>query len=102
MMMGDRKLVSAAPPIQGNNQLMVIVGGGGDTRGGRLWGIELQKRVEVEVIWWRHLSSTKSLPCHFRAPRSSKRTGTYSACVLGVRLRCQRHDQLVFRAQSEG
>ena len=39
MMMGDRKLVSAAPSIRGNNQLMVIVGGGGDKRGGRLWGI---------------------------------------------------------------
>ena len=39
---------------------------------------------------------------YFRAPRSSKRAGTYSACILGVRLRCQRHGQLVFRAQSEG
>jgi hypothetical protein len=39
MMMGDRKLVSAVPPIRGNNELMVIVGGGGDKRGGRLWGI---------------------------------------------------------------
>jgi len=34
-------------------------------------------------------------------PRSSERVGTYSACVLGVRLRCQRHGQLVFRAQSK-
>ena len=51
------------------------------------------------------LHEITSLP-YFRAPRSSERsserTGTYSACVLGVRLRCQRHDQLVFRAQSEG
>jgi hypothetical protein len=41
---------------------------------------------------------------YFRAPRprSRERTGTYSACVLGVRLRCQRHDQLMFRAKSEG
>ena len=38
-MMGDRKLVSAAPPIRGNNQRMLMVGGGGDTRGGRLWEI---------------------------------------------------------------
>jgi hypothetical protein len=37
----------------------------------------------------------------FRAPQSSKKTGTYSECVLGVRLCYQRHDQLVFRAQSE-
>jgi hypothetical protein len=28
MMMGDRKLASAVPPIRGNNQLMLIVGGG--------------------------------------------------------------------------
>jgi hypothetical protein len=42
-----------------------------------------------------------SLP-NFRAPKSSKRTGTYSACVLSVRLLCQRHGQLMFRSQSEG
>jgi hypothetical protein len=47
------------------------------------------------------LHEITSLP-YFRAPRSSETTGTYYACVLGVRLRCQRHDQLVFRAQSEG
>jgi hypothetical protein len=47
------------------------------------------------------LHEITSLP-YFHAPRSSERTGSYSACVLGVRLRCQRHDQLVFRAQSEG
>jgi hypothetical protein len=47
------------------------------------------------------LHKITSLP-YFRAPRSSKRAGTYSACVLGVRLRCQRHVQLVFGAQSEG
>jgi hypothetical protein len=48
------------------------------------------------------LHAITSLLPYFRAPRSSERTGTYSACVLGVRLRCQRHDQLVFRAKSEG
>jgi len=47
------------------------------------------------------LHEITSLP-NFRAPRSSKRAGTYSACILGVRLRCQRHGQHVFRAQSEG
>ena len=47
------------------------------------------------------LHEITSLP-YFRAPRSSERAGTYSACVLGVRLRCQRHGQLMFRAQSEG
>ena len=39
---------------------------------------------------------------NFHAPKSSERTGTYSACVLSVRLRCQRHGQLMFRSQSEG
>ena len=33
--------------------------------------------------------------------KSSERTGIYSACILGVLLRCQRHDQLVVGAQSE-
>jgi hypothetical protein len=47
------------------------------------------------------LHEITSLP-YFRAPRSNERTGTYFACVLGVRLRSQRHDQLVLRAQSEG
>ena len=47
------------------------------------------------------LHEITSLP-NFRAPRSSERTGTYSTCVLSVRLPCQRHDQLVFWAQSEG
>jgi hypothetical protein len=37
----------------------------------------------------------------FRSPQSSKRAGTYSACILGVRLRYPHHDQRVFRAQSE-
>jgi hypothetical protein len=47
------------------------------------------------------LHEITSLP-YFRAPRSSEWTGTYSACILGVRLRCQHHDQLVFWAKSEG
>ncbi len=49
-MMGNRKLVSAAPPIRGNNQLMLIVGGGGDKRGGRLWGIELLNLSTIFVV----------------------------------------------------
>ncbi len=102
-MMSSRKLVSAAPPIRGNNQLMVIVGGGGDKRGGQLWGIWWQKRVEVEVILWRNveLHEITSLP-NFHKPKSSEKTGTYSACILGVLLCCQRHDQLMVVAQSEG
>ena len=47
------------------------------------------------------LHKITSLP-NFREPKSSKRTGTYSACILGVLLRCQRHDELVFWAQLEG
>jgi hypothetical protein len=35
-------------------------------------------------------------------PQSSKKTGTYSICILGVRLWYLQDDQLVFRAQSEG
>ena len=45
----------------------------------------------VETI---ELHEITSLP-YFHAPRSSERAGTYSACLLGVRLRCQRHGQLV-------
>ena len=47
------------------------------------------------------LHKITSLP-NFRAPKSSERTETYSACDLSVRLRCQRHGQLMFRSQSEG
>jgi len=47
------------------------------------------------------LHEITSLP-NFRAPKSSERTGTYSACLLSVQLRCQRHGQLVFWSQSEG
>ncbi len=43
-----------------------------------------------------HKIASKSI---FRSPQSSKRAGTYSTCILGVRLRYPRHDQLVFRAQ---
>jgi len=46
------------------------------------------------------LHEITSLP-NFRSPRSSKRAGTYSTCVLGVRLCCQRHGQLVLWAQLE-
>jgi len=52
----------------------------------------------VETI---DLHEFTSLP-NFHAPKSSKRTETYSTCVLSVRLRCQRHGQLMFWSQSEG
>ena len=101
--MGDRKLVSAAPPIRGNKQLMVIVWGGRRHKRGMIVGDGMTEkgRGGGDLVETFELHEITSLP-YFRAPRSSERTGTYSACVLGVRLRCQRHDQLVFRAQSEG
>jgi hypothetical protein len=56
---------------------------------------------EGDLVETFELHEITSLP-NFRTPKSSERTGTYSACILGVLLRCQRHDQLVARAQSEG
>jgi hypothetical protein len=79
------------PPIQGNSQLMVTVWGGGEERVGQFGGMEQQIRVKVEAIWWRYWTFTKSPPNLSSAyPR-----------VLGVRLRYQCHDPLVFRAQLE-
>ena len=104
MMMGDRKLVSAVPPIRGNNQLMLIVGGGGDKRGrGMIVGDRMTEkgRGGGNLVETFELHEITSLP-YFCTPRSTKKTGTYFACVLGVRLLCQRHGQLVFWAQSEG
>jgi len=102
-MMGDRKLASAAPPIQGNNQLMVIVGGGRQKRGTIVEDRMTEKgQGGGDLVETFDLHEITSLP-NFRAPKSSERTGTYSACVLSVRLRCQeRHGQLMFRSQSEG
>jgi hypothetical protein len=56
-----------------------------------------QKRVEVEEIVWRslHLHSINS-KCTFRPPQCRERTGTYSACVLGVRLCYRRHGDRVY------
>ncbi len=91
-------LASAAPPIiQGNNQLMKTVWGGGDKKEGHFGGIEPQKQVEVELIEWRsidlHSIDSKSI---FRPPQSGKRTGTYSACILGVWLRYRHHGKRVY------
>ena len=55
-------LVSAVPPIRGNNQLMSTVWGGVDKREGQFWGTEGQRWVEVEATGWWHLSSTQSIP----------------------------------------
>jgi hypothetical protein len=51
----------------------------------------------VEILELHKIASKPIFP----SPQSSKRAGTYSACILGVRLRYPHHDQLVFRAQSE-
>jgi hypothetical protein len=89
-------LASAVPPIRGNNQLMLTVWGGVDERERRFWGTQGQKRVEVEAIGWRslHLHSTNSKST-FHTPQSGKRMGSYSACVLGVRLCYRRHAEHV-------
>jgi hypothetical protein len=64
----------AVPRIRGNSQLMVTVWGGGEERGGQFGEMGQQIRVEVEAIWWRHWSSTKSPPNLSSAhPRTEKR-----------------------------
>jgi hypothetical protein len=89
-------LASAVPPIRGNNQLMLTVWGGVDKREGRFKGTEGQKRVEVEAIGWRslhlHLINSKLT---FRTPQIGKHMGSYSAYVLGARLRYRRHGEHV-------
>jgi hypothetical protein len=66
-----------------------------DNLGGGGW----QKRVEVEETEWRslHLHSINSKPT-FRPPQCQcrERTGTYSACVLGARLRYWGHSDYVY------
>jgi hypothetical protein len=52
----------------------------------------------VEILELHKISSKPPIFC---SPQSSKRAGTYSACILGVRLHYPRHDQLVFQAQLE-
>jgi hypothetical protein len=76
---------------------MWTVWGGGDERKGGVGGIEPQKRVKVELIEWRlvdlHSINSKST---FHPPQGGKHIGTYSACVLGVRLRYWRHGKHVY------
>jgi hypothetical protein len=103
MMMVDRKLVSAVPPIRGNSQLMLIVVGERRQERGTIVGDRMTEngRGGGDLVEIFELHKITSLP-YFHAPRSIERTGTYFTCVLGVQLRCQRHGQLMFRAQSEG
>ncbi len=51
----------------------------------------------VKILELHKIASKPS----FRSPQSSKRAGTYSTCIQGVRLRYPHHDQLVFWAQSK-
>jgi hypothetical protein len=69
---------------------------------GAIWGDGMTDKGQgggnlVEIL---ELHEIASKPI-FRSPQSSKRAGTYSACILGVRRRYPCHDQLVFRAQLE-
>jgi hypothetical protein len=61
---------------------------------GVIWGIEPHKRVKVELIEWRsidlHSIDFKSTFC---LPQSGKRMGTYSKCILGLRLRYWRRGE---------
>jgi hypothetical protein len=76
---------------------MWTIWGGGEKREGQFGGIEPQERVEVELIEWRtidlHSINSKST---FRPPQSGKRMGTYSACILGVKLRYQCHGKHIY------
>jgi hypothetical protein len=82
-------LASAAQPIQGNNQLMWTVLGGE-----YFGGMEPQKQVKVELIEWRSIDLLSiDFKSTFRPPQSGKCTGTYSACILGVRLRYWHHGE---------
>ena len=64
---------------------------GGDKRGGRLWGIGWQILIKVEVIWWRHLSCTKSLlylpsmhPSEAKGPEPIPHASWVSGCTVSA------------------
>ncbi len=92
-----RNMASAAPPIKGKDQLMWTIWGGGDKRGGQFGVTEPQKRVKVELIEWRsidlHSIDSNST---FRPPQRGKHMGTYSPCILGIRLRYWHHGEHVY------
>ncbi len=79
---------------------MWTVWGGRDKREGQFGRIEPQKGVKVVLIEWRsidlHLINSKST---FHPTQSGKRTGTYSACILGVRLSYQCHGEHGLKVQ---
>ncbi len=71
-------------------------------KGGVIWGDGTIGKGQgggnlVETLELHKIAS-KPIFC---SPQSNKKAGTYPACILGVRLRYPRHDQHVFRAQSE-
>ena len=89
-------LASAVPPIRGNNQLMSTVWGGVVEREGRFWGDGTAEKCRGGVDWVVafELHSINSKPT-FRSPQCRKRTGNYSAYVLGVTLRYRRHCEII-------
>ncbi len=61
-----------------------------------IWGEGTTDKVQgggnlVEILELHKIAS-KPIFC---SPQSSKRAGTYSTCILGIRLHYPRHDQLV-------
>ncbi len=62
-----------------------------------IWGDRTSDKIKVELIEWRsldlHSINSKSI---FHPPQGSKHMGTYSACILGVRLRYQRHGKHIY------
>jgi hypothetical protein len=80
--MGDRKLARAVPPI-GNNQLMLIVGGRRQERGA-IMGDRMTEQGRGEVIWWRHLTSTKSLPYLSSAYPGAAKGPELSGCAVSA------------------
>ena len=51
----------------------------------------------VEFFELHKINSKRMIP----PPQNKSRTGTYSACVLGVGLCYRHHDELMMRAQSD-
>jgi len=85
-------VLSPSPHPPSPERGTIVIVGGRMTEKGRGGG-DLVETLELHEI--------TSFP-YFSAPRSRERAGTYSACILGVWLHCQRHGQLIFRAQWEG
>ncbi len=71
-------------------------------REGYFGEIEPQQRVEVELIEWRSIGlNSIDSKSTIHPPQSGKCMGTYSTCVLGVRLRYRCHGEHGVKVQSE-